>query len=490
MFSALPDQIKLSFNRKRSGISSKKDELHTIVLNKYWIDSVSSLINFIMHDFCLLPKDEHYEGKNAKLYTQEGVELSDGDLYFLNNNTIYLDLEGHPFNYSQTLDQYQVLEKIGEGGFGSVFKIKHKATGKLMAMKTIQTNEYFNKADKIQELFREQKTLKQLDHQNIIKLNHAFQVNNEICLLMEYADEGEIEKYLCSKPHARIDENEARYFTSQIWRAMSFCHQKGIIHRDLKPENVLLCSKSNDQQENKFSAFASYMLEGDAEMKEYEKLVAKVGDFGIAGIKKSGTKGEATNAGTVKFMAPELQTKDDIEANPALDIWSIGIMVYMMIFGYHPFKVPNREETVKNIIEKPVKFDNAIAISDECKELIIMMLDKNPETRISMHKVVNHKWFEMSDTEIELSQAKASQAIQISKSIKEQAILEKKRSVSILVKENSDFKQIYNRSTRLDSFNNILKMTEDNINDAEQTRKSTYYNGKVFPNTSQKKGNI
>lgn len=80
-------------------------------------------------------------------------------------------------------------------------KSLNKDTGKTYAMKTIQVEEYFNKANKIEELFREQNTLKKLDHRHIIRLRHAFQVGEEICLIMEYAAGGEFEKYLVSKPH-------------------------------------------------------------------------------------------------------------------------------------------------------------------------------------------------------------------------------------------------------------------------------------------------
>ena len=171
-------------------------------LNKYCTESVPLLISFIVHEIGLVPEDEQFDVGNAKLYSKEGVELTDADLYFLANfEVFYLDLEGNEFNYSQVLDQYQVIEKLGEGGFGSVYKIMHKETHQIMAMKTIQASDYINKADKIEELFREQKTLKQLDHLHIIKLFHAFKVGKEICLLMEYADSGELEKYLVSKPH-------------------------------------------------------------------------------------------------------------------------------------------------------------------------------------------------------------------------------------------------------------------------------------------------
>ena len=332
------------------GIKLRSNEaLHLVQLNKYWIDSVTSMINFIVQELELWDADEIFDDKDSKLYTKEGVELTDGDLYFLaHQELLYLDLQGNEFNYGQILDQYHVIEKLGEGGFGSVYKIIHKETKKIFAMKTIQAEEYFSKADKVEELFREQKLLKQLDHGNIIKLYYAFKVNMEIWLFMEYADGGELAQYLISKPNRRVSEVEARYLISQIWRAISFCHQKGIIHRDLKPENVLVWYKSYKSKENSLTnKLNTYLLPVDTNANDYEDIILKVSDFGIAGLKKTGTKGENTNAGTAKFMAPELQTGSDIEASTALDIWAIGIILYMMIYGYHPFKVKDRAETIK-----------------------------------------------------------------------------------------------------------------------------------------------
>lgn len=116
-----------------------------------------------------------------KVYSKEGVELNQEDLFFIRqNDVLYLELEGKNFNYGQILDQFQVLQKIGQGGFGAVYKVSNKMTSKIYAMKTLKVEEYINKASKIEELFREQKTLKQLDHHHIIRLHHAFQVGEEI----------------------------------------------------------------------------------------------------------------------------------------------------------------------------------------------------------------------------------------------------------------------------------------------------------------------
>ena len=85
----------------------------------------------------------------------------------------------------------------------------------------------------------------------------------------------------------------------------------------------------------------------------------------LLGLNKTGVKGEDTNAGTIKFMAPELHTKSDIQAKAALDIWSIGIMLYIMMYGKHPFQTKDRSKTIKNIINMPLKFDESIDISEE-----------------------------------------------------------------------------------------------------------------------------
>ena len=137
-----------------------------------------------------------------KLYSKEGVEIQQQDLIFIQPyDVLYIDLNNNQFNYGQILDQFEILEKIGQGGFGSVYKIKEKNTLKIYAMKTIKTESYLNKANKIEELFREQKILKQLNHRNIIRLHHAFQVKDNICLIMDYACGGEFEYYLIHQPN-------------------------------------------------------------------------------------------------------------------------------------------------------------------------------------------------------------------------------------------------------------------------------------------------
>jgi serine/threonine protein kinase len=222
-------------------------------------------------------------------------------------------------------------------------------------------------------------------------------------------------------------------------------------------------------------------------------MIAKVGDFGIAGIKKTGVRGEDTNAGTAKFMSPELQTGDDIEANTAIDIWAIGIMLFMMVCGYHPFKTKDRAETVKNIIKAPVKFSDKVIVSDEWKDLIMQMLVKDPKARINMFKVENHRWFEMTDTEIfnahDLN-AKA-QELRIAL-IEEKKKIWKRRSISSIIQESirKGTSSLGNSSLRLQSLSMIKDVNMSPINEEQdQAKKQAYerFNEKVFMlNSAQK----
>lgn len=208
---------------------------------------------------------------------------------------------------------------------------------------------------------------------------------------MDYASGGELEYYLINQPNLKIDEKQAKYFMSQIWRAVSYWHSKGIIHRDLKPENILI-TYARDEREN------DLLFNIPVENKEpYEDMILKVTDFGIAGIKRAGLKGEQSSAGTVKFMAPELRDGSDFSATKALDIWSLGIILYMAVVGEHPFYVKSRDKTFPSPKNFKLSFSN-VSISENLKDLLKRMLDKNPMTRITMFEILNHKWFDNNET--------------------------------------------------------------------------------------------
>ena len=362
MMACLPEQFVIRINGR--------PETEKPVKIDQGIERVRDLIK------CIYPRFYSSGGpsREAKLYTREGIELCDDDLQFLKNDDIlYYENNGKEYDISQMLEQYKVLEKLGEGGFGSVFKAKHIATGEEVAIKYMDISEHLANAGAMEEIYRESKTLRMLNHKHIIKLHYTFVKSSNVVNIMEYASGGELGQYV-KEQGGHLPELEARTYVHQICLAINSCHKRGVVHRDLKLENVL------------FSASDS--------------RIVKVVDFGIAGMCKGNNK-EETNAGTIRYMPPELHRGESTLADTAMDIWTIGIMMWLMLFGAYPFQGKSSSEIRKSIIEQELEFSKEILVSREARDLLRGMLNKSKERRYDMMRILTHKWFEVTEPDIE-----------------------------------------------------------------------------------------
>lgn len=172
---------------------------------------------------------------------------------------------------------------------------------------------------------------------------------------MEYADGGELMQYVEEKKG--LGEVEARSIMRQLVSALDACHEKGVIHRDLKLENVLFESKTKDR--------------------------IKVVDFGISGICR-GNLQEENDAGTLRYMAPEVLEIAHTKANPAIDIWALGIMLYCMIFDKFPFNGDTSQEIREKIIHKDFKIPSDTPCTEELIDLLKCLLTKDPTKRYNL----------------------------------------------------------------------------------------------------------
>jgi serine/threonine protein kinase len=154
---------------------------------------------------------------------------------------------------------------------------------------------------------------------------------------------------------------------------MHYCHIRGIVHRDLKLENVLF--------------------------KQAGDLTIKVVDFGIAGVCDA-TKKDKVDAGSIAYMPPE-SFKSNSETSPAIDVWAIGVMQYAMLFGRLPFWGDTEEETINKIQNAPLKFDPEVCITDECKEFMTNMLQKQADKRMDLINLIQLPYFIIDDEELE-----------------------------------------------------------------------------------------
>jgi len=271
-------------------------------------------------------------------------------------------------NAENPLKNYVIQARLGEGAFGSVDKVLHKETKAIRAMKKISKK---NTTTTESEILNEIEMLKKLDHLNLVKIYEFYATKDDYYIVTDYCKGGELfDKIQESAP---FDEKQAAYIIYQLLSAVHFCHASNIIHRDLKPENILIDT-----------------------VKEGGFLDIKVIDFGTAKMFDK-NKSEKRRIGSSYYMAPEVLRKNYTEK---CDIWSVGVILYILLTKYPPFNGKNDEEIYENIkigeydIVSP-PFDK---ISKQAKNLISKLLEKNPDERISAEQALKHDWFNKTKT--------------------------------------------------------------------------------------------
>ncbi|PVU90272.1 hypothetical protein BB559_000100 [Furculomyces boomerangus] len=259
---------------------------------------------------------------------------------------------------SQTrIGDYSVIKTVGSGSFGKVKKAVHDYTKHTVALKIISRSK-LNHSDMAGRVNREIQYLKMLRHPHIIKLYEVISNPNDIIMVMEFAG-GELFNYLVEK--GRMAEPDARRFFQQIISAVEYCHRRGIVHRDLKPENLLLDAFDN----------------------------VKIADFGLSNIIKDG-EFLKTSCGSPNYAAPEV-INGKLYAGPDVDVWSCGVILYVMLCG----KLPFDDENIPSLFKKISSgiFSTPSYVSFGAKELIHKMLIVDPLKRITISEIRKNPWF-------------------------------------------------------------------------------------------------
>ena len=259
-----------------------------------------------------------------------------------------------------SLQFYQIIKLLGKGSFGKVYLGLQKLTNRLVAIKCLEKL-YFKDELTKKKILSEVKILKRLlGHPNIIKLLEVFENKKYVFFVMEYAANGDLLKYLKSK--GTLDEEEGKYLFYQIVCGLRYIHRQGIIHRDIKLDNILID----------------------------EAFHCKICDFGVSRYMKPH---ELVNeqCGTPAYLAPEIVLEMGYKGFGA-DIWSLGVLLFCILTGGMPFKASTIENLHKIIIKGEFEFPENNNLSTEVKELIKGMLVVNPEKRLNIEQVLNHKW--------------------------------------------------------------------------------------------------
>ncbi|KAK6185337.1 hypothetical protein SNE40_007592 [Patella caerulea] len=253
---------------------------------------------------------------------------------------------------------YDLEDTIGRGHFAVVKLARHVFTGEKVAVKVIDKT----KLDEVSRahLFQEVRCMKLVQHPHVVRLYEVIDTQTKLYLILELGDGGDMYDYIM-KHKAGLQESAARIYFRQIVEAISYCHKLHVVHRDLKPENVVF----------------------------FEKLgIVKLTDFGFSNMFNPGKQLE-TSCGSLAYSAPEILLGDAYDA-PAVDVWSLGVILFMLVCGTPPFQEANDSETLTMIMD--CKYKVPSSISTACQQLISRMLIREPSKRANLGEILNNPW--------------------------------------------------------------------------------------------------
>ncbi|CAD8110398.1 unnamed protein product [Paramecium sonneborni] len=258
-------------------------------------------------------------------------------------------------------EYYDIESTLGEGNFGRVSLIKQKSTKILRAMKQIAKDKIL--ASQREKMIQEVNILKDLDHPNIVNIYELYQDERYYYLITEYLSGGELFDKIQQRKN--LNESMAANYMKQILSAVNYCHQRNIVHRDLKPENILFDQKGTEQN-------------------------IKIIDFGTAKQILSNTKLKQMT-GTPYFIAPEVI---DQNYNSKCDLWSCGVILYIMMSGKPPFKGINVDDLYRNIKNGYIDFTGSEwqFVSQDAKSFISKLLLVDPSKRMSAEQALKDPW--------------------------------------------------------------------------------------------------
>ncbi|KAF2761971.1 serine/threonine-protein kinase-like protein nrc-2 [Pseudovirgaria hyperparasitica] len=277
---------------------------------------------------------------------------------------------------------FDKIKLIGKGDVGKVYLVREKKSSRLYAMKVLSKKEMI-KRNKIKRALAEQEILATSNHPFIVTLYHSFQSEDHLYLCMEYCSGGEFFRALQTRPNKCVDEDAARFYAAEVTAALEYLHLMGFIYRDLKPENILL-HQSGHIMLSDFDLSKQSDPGGKPTM-----VVTGRGATSSSNLPAIDTKSCIANfrtnsfVGTEEYIAPEVIK--GCGHTSAVDWWTLGILIYEMLYGTTPFKGKHRNATFSNILRDDVPFpenSGSPSISNLCKSLIRKLLIKDEMRRL------------------------------------------------------------------------------------------------------------
>jgi len=312
----------------------------------------------------MLASEDHAERKSAI-----GTPHTERPLRKLLNNVQDLDAyHRSSFNSKLSVDDFELLNVIGKGGFAKVMQVRKRDTGKIYAMKVLKKKELIARKQ-VAHTNTERKILQDIENPFIVALRFAFQTTTKLYMVLDYFNGGELFFHLKNNGH--FPEIRARFYAAEIVLALECMHNNRIIYRDLKPENILLDEKGH----------------------------IRLTDFGLSKELEEGLETTLTFCGTPEYLAPEV-----ILGQPygqACDWWSLGTVLYEMITGMGPFYDENLHTMYDKILRAKLTFPPEV--SANARKFIGSLLERNPKQRLGsggkkgVEDIKKHPFFEGLD---------------------------------------------------------------------------------------------
>ncbi|XP_029436244.1 death-associated protein kinase 2-like isoform X1 [Rhinatrema bivittatum] len=271
------------------------------------------------------------------------------------------------FKHENVEGLYELLENLGSGHFGVVRKCQERSSGTYYACKFIKTRKC--KGSRLgldrEQVEREVFILQQLEHPNIMRLHDVFASKAEMVLVLELISGGELFDFIAEKE--ALSEAEAIEFLEQILEGVAYMHACHIAHFDLKPENIMLLEKNMPRPK------------------------IKIIDFGLAQKIEDGVTFKSL-CGTPQYIGPEVINYEPLSS--ATDMWSIGVITYILLSGMSPFQGETDSETLTNVVSGNYEFDERYfkQTSELAKDFIRELLMKEPKDRMTADECLVHPW--------------------------------------------------------------------------------------------------
>ena len=377
--------FKIKTNTKKNNIESKTQRVKQLTQNNSKIDINKISIPKIKTKKIDFKKNLLIENNNTGSLSNTSRSIVHDSFYYLKESKKLSEYIKNYYKenkkYPETdLNFYKYGRLIGQGAFGKVNLGLNVLTGRVVAIKSFNKLNLNSNSENMKKILYETNLMKKLNHPNITKILELFEEKEYILIIMEYINGGNLFSFL--KKHRKVSEKTAKLLYKQIILGIKYMHEKNIVHRDIKLENILIDLNNN----------------------------IKICDFGIGRVLSSPEQPLFDQCGTPMYIAPEilLCSKDEGYKGFPVDIWSSGIVLYILLSGTLPFSFKNSSLSLEESDDSHINEDNNSIelqysiinkdpkeienISEEAKDLLNKLLIKNPDDRITIEEILEHPW--------------------------------------------------------------------------------------------------